>query len=183
MQNIIERINEAPVVFDGAMGTALYEKGVFINTCYEALCLSDPELVRGIHAQYVEAGAAGYVLKDDSVDDLVERVRGAHAGQVRVSPGIAAALMSRVSEYAQLLDDVETGVGEAADLTPREREILDLIGQGLTNQQIGDLLVIEVGTVKNHVHSILQKLDASSRHEAAATWAIAKEGESASSMA
>ena len=131
--------------------------------------------------QYVEAGAAGYVLKDDSVDELLARVRGAYKGRARVSPKIAAALMSRVAEYAQLLDDVETGVGEAANLTPREQEILSLIGQGLTNQQIADLLVIEVGTVKNHVHSILQKLDASSRHEAAATWAVLGDGESASS--
>ena len=131
---------------------------------------------------YVEAGAAGYVLKDDSVDDLLQRIRAAHAGRAPVSPKIAAALMSRVAEYAQLLDDVEAGIGEADDLTPREREILDLIGQGLTNQQIADLLVIEVGTVKNHVHSILQKLDASSRHEAAATWAIVSEGENAGPM-
>jgi DNA-binding NarL/FixJ family response regulator len=122
--------------------------------------------------QYVEAGAAGYVLKDDSVDDLLQRIRGAHTGQVRVSPKIAAALMSRVTEYAQLLNQVDAGIGEADDLTPREQEILDLIGQGLTNQQIAEQLVIEVGTVKNHVHSILQKLDASSRHEAAAYLAV-----------
>jgi DNA-binding NarL/FixJ family response regulator len=132
--------------------------------------------------KYVEAGAAGYVLKDDSVDDLLERIRGAYAGRVRVSPKIATALMSRVAEYAQLLDDVETGVSDIADLTPREEEILNLISQGLTNQEIAERLVIEVGTVKNHVHSILQKLDASSRHEAAATWAIVKEGENAGSM-
>lgn len=118
--------------------------------------------------RYVEAGAAGYVLKDDSVDDLVKRIRGANAGQVRVSPKIAAALMTRLAEYAQLLDDVEVGVGEAETLTPREQETLELIGQGLTNRQIAERLVIEVGTVKNHVHNILQKLDASSRHEAAA---------------
>jgi two-component system nitrate/nitrite response regulator NarL len=116
--------------------------------------------------QYIQAGAAGYVLKDDSVDDLVERVRGAYAGKARVSPKIAAALMSRVAEYAQLLDEVETGFGDTADLTPREEEIMALIGQDLTNQQIADRLVIEVGTVKNHIHSILQKLNASSRHEA-----------------
>lgn len=131
--------------------------------------------------QYVEAGAAGYVLKDDSVDDLLERIRAAHAGRAPVSPKIAAALISRVAEYAQLLDQVETGVGEADDLTPRERETLDLIAQGLTNQQIAERLIIEVGTVKNHVHSILQKLDASNRHEAAATWAVVKEGENADS--
>ena len=121
---------------------------------------------------YVEAGAAGYVLKDDSVDDLLQRIRGAHAGRVRVSPKIAAALMSRVTEYAQLFTQVDAGIGETNDLTPRERQILDLIGQGLTNQQIADRLVIEVGTVKNHVHSILQKLGASSRHEAAAYLAV-----------
>jgi DNA-binding NarL/FixJ family response regulator len=122
--------------------------------------------------QYVEAGAAGYVLKDDSVGNLLERIRGANAGRVRVSAKIAAALMSRVTEYAQLLDQVEAGIGEADDLTPREQEILELIGEGLTNQQIAERLVIEVGTVKNHVHSILQKLDASSRHEAAAYLAL-----------
>jgi DNA-binding NarL/FixJ family response regulator len=122
--------------------------------------------------QYVEAGAAGYVLKDDSVEDLVERIRGANAGRVRVSPKIAAALMSRVTEYAQLLDQVEAGIGVADDLTPREEEILELIGEGLTNQEIAERLVVEVGTVKNHVHSILQKLDASSRYEAAAYLAL-----------
>ena len=132
--------------------------------------------------QYVEAGAAGYVLKSGSVDDLLARIRGAHTGQVRVSPKIAAALMSRVTEYAQLWNQVEAGIGEADALTPREQEILDLIGQGLTNQQIAGQLIIEVGTVKNHVHGILQKLDASSRHEAAATWAVVSEDEKAGSM-
>lgn len=122
--------------------------------------------------QFVEAGAAGYVLKDDSVEDLLERIRGANAGRVRVSPKIAAALMSRVTAYAQLLDQVEAGIGEADDLTPREQEILELIGEGLTNQEIAERLVVEVGTVKNHVHSILQKLDASSRYEAAAYLAL-----------
>lgn len=129
--------------------------------------------------RYVQAGAAGYVLKDDSVEGLLQRIRGAYVGGVPVSPRIAAALMSRVAEYAQLLDQVESGVGLAAELTAREQEILELVGQGLTNQQIAERLVIEVGTVKNHVHSILQKLDASSRHEAAATWAVVKESEAA----
>lgn len=121
---------------------------------------------------YVEAGAAGYVLKDDSVDDLLGRIRNAYAGRIRVSPKIASALISRVAEYAQLLDQVESGVGGGAELTPREQEILALIAQGLTNREIAERLVIEVGTVKNHVHSILKKLDASSRHEAAAYVAV-----------
>ena len=125
--------------------------------------------------QYVEAGADGYVLKDDSVDDLLSRIRAAQSGEALVSPNIAAALMSRVGELAQLFADVESGLSEAADLTPREREILELIGQGLTNREIADHLVIEVGTVKNHVHSILQKLDVGNRQDAAAYLALIEE--------
>lgn len=118
--------------------------------------------------EYVEAGAAGYVARDDSVEDLLRRIRAAHQDRAVVSPEIAAALMDRVARYAQLFDEVESGLYEEANLTPRERETLDLIGQGLTNQEIADRLVIEVGTVKNHVHSILSKLGVSSRDDAAA---------------
>lgn len=124
--------------------------------------------------RYVEAGADGYVLKDNSVDALLKHIRTIHRGRALVSPEIAGALMSRVTEWAQLFEDIEAGVAETADLTPREREILDLIGQGLTNQEIADRLVIEVGTVKNHVHNILQKLDVSSRSDAAAYLAVLK---------
>jgi DNA-binding NarL/FixJ family response regulator len=122
--------------------------------------------------QYVEAGADGYVVKDDSVEDLLKHIRAAHQDEAVVTPEIAGALMSRVSKYAQLLSEVQSGLHKDADLTPRESEILELIGEGLTNQEIADRLVIEVGTVKNHVHSILQKLDVSSRGNAAAYLAL-----------
>jgi DNA-binding NarL/FixJ family response regulator len=118
--------------------------------------------------KYVEAGADGYVASDDSVEDLLRRIRAAHKDRAVVSPAVAAALMARVTKYAQLLSDVESGLYEDADLTPREREVLELVGAGLTNREIADRLVIEVGTVKNHVHNILQKLDVSSREDAAA---------------
>ena len=54
---IIERMQTAPVVFDGAMGTVIYSRGVFINRCFDEVCLTDPELVRSVHAEYVKAGA------------------------------------------------------------------------------------------------------------------------------
>jgi two-component system NarL family response regulator len=117
---------------------------------------------------YVEAGATGYVRRNDSVDALLERIRAAHRDRALVSPEIAAALISRVAELAEVLDGVKPEVGQAAELTPREREILELLAQDLTNQEIADRLVIEVGTVKNHVHSILEKLDVGSRSDAAA---------------
>lgn len=56
-QSIIERMEEAPVVFDGAMGTLLYSRGVFINRCFDEVCLTDPDLVRSVHRDYIEAGA------------------------------------------------------------------------------------------------------------------------------
>lgn len=118
--------------------------------------------------QYIEAGADGYIARDDSVDDLLHRIRSAYEDRAVVSPEIAAALMSRVTHYAQLIGEVDAGLHQAADLTPREMEVLELIGDGLTNRQIAERLVIEVGTVKNHVHSILGKLDVSSREDAAA---------------
>ncbi len=124
--------------------------------------------------QYVEAGAKGYVLKDDSVDELIRNIRAAHNNEALVSPEITAALMTRVSELAQLFAET-AAVPEAVELTPREREVLHLIGQDFTNQEIADQLVIEVGTVKNHVHSILKKLNVNSRQDAAAYLAILEE--------
>ena len=124
--------------------------------------------------RYVEAGATGYVLKDDSLDDMIETIRAAQEGKVFVSPEIAAAMVERISDLAQMFSDVENSVTDDADLTPRELEVLKLIGEDLTNQQIAEELVIEVGTDKNHVHSILEKLNVSSRGEAAAYLAFIK---------
>ena len=124
--------------------------------------------------RYVEAGATGYVLKDDSLEDLIETVRAAQDGKVFVSPQIAAAIMERLSGMARLFSDVENNITNATDLTALELEVLKLISEGRTNQQIAENLVIEVGTVKNHVHNILDKLNVSSRREAAAYLALIK---------
>jgi len=124
---------------------------------------------------YVEAGAIGYVLKDASLDDLISSIRAAQDGKALISPRIAAALMERVSDYAQTFASLENSVNEKANLTPRELEVLALLGENLTNQEIAERLVIEIGTVKNHVHNILDKLNVSSRDEAAAYLAIIKE--------
>ncbi len=118
--------------------------------------------------QFIEAGAAGYVLKDNSLEDLVFRVRTAHAGNAVVSPMISAAMMERLSALAQMFSNIENSFSDEADLTPREVEVLEKIEQGLTNQQIATALVIEIGTVKNHVHNIFEKLNVRSRGEAAA---------------
>ncbi len=116
---------------------------------------------------YVEAGAAGYVLQNDSVDALLAKLRSTYAGAAMISPEIAGALLSRVAELAQDSERAEVQANASIDLTAREREILNLIGQGLSNQEIAKRLTIEVGTVKNHVHRILHKLNVADRQTAA----------------
>jgi DNA-binding NarL/FixJ family response regulator len=122
--------------------------------------------------RFIEAGAAGYVLSSESVTELVEKIHAAHRGEALVSPEIAGALISRITELTEVrpIPEYRYRLDQIAELTPREGEVLDLIGEGLSNQEIADRLVIEVGTVKNHVHSILQKLDASDRDDAATHW-------------
>jgi DNA-binding NarL/FixJ family response regulator len=124
--------------------------------------------------QYVEAGADGYILRNDTTEEMVHSIRAAYNDRAPVSPEIAAAMMARLAALSSTVSEIETTFNETADLTPRESEILELIGQGLTNQEIADQLVIELGTVKNHVHRILQKLEVSSRGEAAQYLAVVK---------
>jgi DNA-binding NarL/FixJ family response regulator len=130
--------------------------------------------------QFVEAGAAGYIRRDDSVEDLLQSIRAASANRAQVSPKIAAALMARVAELTDLLSRYQDGISpEFESLTPRELEVLELIARGYTNQRIADHLYIEMGTVKNHVHNILSKLEVGSRADAAAYLAIVRQASAA----
>jgi DNA-binding NarL/FixJ family response regulator len=118
--------------------------------------------------RYIEAGAAGFVLRDDSVEGLLETMHAVHNDEAILPPNLAAKLMSRVAELAldfENASSADTAIAE--ELTRREQEVLDLICEGKTNQEIADTLIIELGTVKNHVHNLLKKLNVSSRREAA----------------
>jgi len=115
---------------------------------------------------YVEAGADGYVARNDSAEDLIRKIRAAHKNRAFISPRIASALMSRLTELSEFCT-LQTPLKLADELTERELEVLGLLAEGMTNQEIADQLVIEVGTVKNHVHNILDKLNVRSRHDAA----------------
>jgi DNA-binding NarL/FixJ family response regulator len=115
---------------------------------------------------FIEAGATGYVLKEDSVAEMLKHVRAVYAGEAIVSPQIAMSLIARINELAEEITDFD--ISYYAELTNREKEVLQLIGQGLTNQEIAEKLFIELDTVKNHVHRILDKLNVTSRQDAAA---------------
>ncbi|GAA0463383.1 MULTISPECIES: response regulator [Streptomyces] len=110
----------------------------------------------------IMAGADGYVLKQIKGSDLVVAVRTVAAGKSMLSPEVTARVLTRVRGPA-----APVGPPELARLTPREREILDLVGEGLTNRQIADRLYLAEKSVKNRISTILSKLKVERRIQAA----------------
>ncbi|MGD0879829.1 MAG: response regulator transcription factor [Anaerolineales bacterium] len=104
----------------------------------------------------LQAGAIGYLLKDVSADELAQAIRSAHAGRSTLSPEAAEALVHATSQPP----------APGTDLTEREREVLTLMVEGLSNSQIAARLAISPSTIKSHVSSILAKLRVASRTEA-----------------
>ncbi|MFC6087613.1 LuxR C-terminal-related transcriptional regulator, partial [Sphaerisporangium aureirubrum] len=109
----------------------------------------------------VMAGASGYVLKQIHGSDLVGAVRTVAAGQSLLDPQTTAAMLNRLRDQASRKDPL-------AALTEQERHILELIGEGLTNRQIGDRLFLAEKTVKNYVSNLLSKLSMQRRTQVAA---------------
>ena len=112
----------------------------------------------------IEAGAAGYVLKEATFDSLVDTIRSVHRDESFCSPRMAASLFSRIAELAG--ERVLKIPPSSVKLTPREVEIINKIADGLSNKEIAQQLAIETQTVKNHIHNILDKLQLHNRLEA-----------------
>ena len=106
--------------------------------------------------QAMQAGAAGYLVKGVSANELAEGIRVAHAGQTILSPVAAKAFIKPDEPRAEL----------GHDLTRREQEVLALLARGLSNAEIARQLTITISTTKHHVSAILSKLGAASRAEA-----------------
>jgi two-component system, NarL family, nitrate/nitrite response regulator NarL len=120
----------------------------------------------------IEAGASGYIARDGTIDDVVAAVRSVGRGETICSPRLAASLFRRLAglereRRAHRRDDA-LHANAAQVLSPRECEILALIEQGLANKEIASRLGIEIATVKNHVHRILEKLHVTRRGQAVA---------------
>jgi DNA-binding NarL/FixJ family response regulator len=113
---------------------------------------------------WAEVGMAGYVPRDASIADLVETIGRASRGEIVFPPRIAASLVAHLSAIASSRPEP----ANHAALTRRERDVVRLIGEGLTNKEIARALSIAVPTVKNHVHNILEKLRIQRRTDAAA---------------
>ncbi len=110
----------------------------------------------------VQAGASGYLLKDTPRDEVIKAIRGTVAGKTYVDPSVAGKVLrqasSRQTQPAALI---------TSKLTNREIEVLRLLAKGLNNADISDRLSLSEGTVRNHVSSILAKLEVSDRTQAA----------------
>lgn len=111
----------------------------------------------------IMAGAAGYVLKQIKGSDLVAAIRTVASGQSMLDPATTTRLMNSLRGE----QDDEPEDERLADLSPRERDILTLIGEGLTNREIGKRLFLSEKTVKNHISRMLAKLGVERRVQAA----------------
>ena len=111
-----------------------------------------------------QAGASGFLDRGAGQEALRDAVQSVLRGDAACTPGMTAALLRRIATFPREAPQV----GDGAHLTPREREVLVLIERGWTNKQIATELGVELRTVKNHVHHLLDKLRVSRRGEAAA---------------
>ena len=128
-----------------ALKRAKINARVIILTSFE----TDEDIYRA-----VQAGAQGYLLKDAPQSDMLEAIRTVHAGRRYFPRHIAARLAERMMR---------------TNLTARELEVLQMLARGLTNKQIGSALEISGSPVRNHVNSVIEKLEVSDRTEAATT--------------
>ena len=116
--------------------------------------------------EYVNAGVSGFVLKDASFDEFIATIRAVAGGTKVLPPRMTESLFSQI---AKEVDGQEpANVLEAVRMTPREREVIDLIGEGLSNKEIAQRLNIATHTVKSHVRNVMEKLALHTRLQIAA---------------
>ncbi|MCC7104791.1 MAG: response regulator transcription factor [Chloroflexi bacterium] len=112
----------------------------------------------------IRVGADGYVLKNMSPEALIERLLEVARGEAPLSPVIAGKMLRQFRRQAAL----DMPAGSVASLTRREREVLTLVAQGASNKEVADRLYLTEGTVKNHLHKILDRLHLHNRVQATA---------------
>ncbi|HEX3033579.1 MAG TPA: response regulator transcription factor [Thermodesulfobacteriota bacterium] len=110
--------------------------------------------------EFIEAGASGYILKQESIPELLQTVELVCSGQTKCSTKMAALVFGKIAELSR---ECSQEMPWEEELTQREEEILQLIVKGLSNKEIAVRLRVSLYTVKNHVHSVLEKLRVSSR--------------------
>lgn len=115
--------------------------------------------------QYVEAGANGFILKDASLNDFLSTIRTVSKGATVLPPLLVDSLFSQIVDYA--MGNGRAKLLEAVRMTKREREVITLLGNGLSNKEIAQKIHISMYTVKSHIHNIMEKLALHTRLEIA----------------
>ncbi len=118
-------------------------------------------------ADYVRAGASGFIMKDASFEEFFDTIRAVAAGAEVLPRALTNSLFSQIATHA-VNGGKTPRVLESVRLTGRERQVIDLLDEGLSNKEIAIRLHIAVHTVKSHVHNVLEKLSLHSRLEVAA---------------
>ena len=116
--------------------------------------------------EYVNAGVSGFILKDASADDLIETIRSVASGAHVLPPEMTSTLFSQIAKEA--LVKGRAVAMESVRMTSREREVIALIGEGLSNKEIAARLNIATHTVKSHVRNVMEKLALHTRLQIAA---------------
>lgn len=183
-QNAISVVRTAARLYRTHLGRAVVHPNLFVIDLggSSRSGLEDAECIRAASAELkilmigvpddedavlacIEHGASGYLLEDASAESLIRNVRSVVAGETLCQPRIVSLAFSRLSALTrQSRLPVPAGMGV---LTKRERDIVTLIERGLSNKEIATDLHIEVSTVKNHIHNILDKLQVNGRREIA----------------
>jgi DNA-binding NarL/FixJ family response regulator len=117
-------------------------------------------------AAFVRAGASGFIMKDASFDDFLRTIRAVADGADVLPPQLTGSLFGQITR--QVMSRGRAPVLEGVRLTERERQVIDLLGEGLSNKAIAARLHIAIHTVKSHVHNVLEKLALHTRLEVAA---------------
>jgi DNA-binding NarL/FixJ family response regulator len=138
------------------------------DDCVIAAIGTDP----GLSVDLLEAGADAIVQPDDPPEKLSEKIRAAREGHVLLDPDETVTVLGRLRRLSRLCVEQGVDVQRCEHLTPRERNVVALLARRATNAQIAEQLGVAVGTVKNHVHSILAKLEVENRGLAGVYWRV-----------
>ena len=115
--------------------------------------------------QYVKAGANGFILKDASLNDFLITIRTVSEGATVLPPLLVNSLFSQIVDHA--VREGKLKLKEAIRMTNREREVIELLGDGLSNKEISQKIHVSTYTVKSHIHNIMEKLALHTRLEIA----------------
>ena len=116
--------------------------------------------------EFIDAGCSGFLMKDATIEEFITTIRSVARGVRVLPPILTGTIFSHVAKHAARRDP--STIREAVTMTPREREVVGLIGEGLSNREIGERLDIALHTVKSHVHNVLEKLALRTRLQVAA---------------